>query len=500
MSKGGSNMKDFISIVKNISTEEFIKFWGELSIEIYWKQLSCINQDKLNATMKIPLKIYQYGFIQRDVEVSLSAWDIPDMIYTSICESNDYRKGHMTIDMAAYVANLYRGFEDDKSGIDYLENAPMEEIFTYLMGMTYEQFAFQNLAWTLQNFNRNYHILVASDKICRDEIIDISIIVEEQFGFGLDDLLMSEIAILWLCSKHSDPLTAPENIYEEKFPKNVTKEKIKKIIEYYSVDYKKVQKSVIKKQIFYSKPFVKTEKHKQILLVCMHLLQMTFADDLCWLERDYYLNKGKGQKFLNEFGKMFEEYFEELAQLYLQKNMWDKIPEGKEKSADFYIQFEKVIFIFELKSGTLGIGAKQQVPEVELIEKFYSRNILEAYKQLKASEKAYQDKGKLIIKVFLLYEFTNNTQIMMSSLPEIFDKDKNMYILTISDLEMFLATYKYDRQKFEGIINDLISNDLKEESFFSILDRHGAIGNLHFIEERNYCSRILAGMRRDNID
>ena len=198
----------------------------------------------------------------------------------------------------------------------------------------------------------------------------------------------------------------------------------------------------------------------------MHLLQMTFADGLYWLERDYYLNKGKGQKFLNEFGKMFEEYFEELAQLYLQKNMWDKIPEGKEKSADFYIQFEKVIFIFELKSGTLGIGAKQQGPEVELIEKFYSRNILEAYKQLKASEKAYQDKGKLIIKVFLLYEFTNNTQIMMSSLPEIFDKDKNMYILTISDLEMFLATYKYDRQKFECIINDLISNDLKGESFF----------------------------------
>lgn len=89
---------------------------------------------------------------------------------------------------------------------------------------------------------------------------------------------------------------------------------------------------------------------------------------------------------------------------------------------------------------------------------------------------------------------------MMSSLPEIFDKDKNMYILTISDLEMFLATYKYDRQKFEGIINDLISNDLKGESFFSILDRHGGIGNLHFIEERNYFSIILAGMRRDNID
>lgn len=216
---------------------------------------------------------------------------------------------------------------------------------------------------------------------------------------------------------------------------------------------------------------------------------------LYWLERDYYLNNGKGQKFLNEFGKIFEEYFKELAQLYLQENMWDKIPE--EKSADFYIEFENVIFIFELKSGTLGIGAKQQVPEIELIEKFYSRNILEAYEQLKSSEKAYQEKEKRIIKVFLLYEFTNNTQIIMSSLPEIFDKDKNMYILTISDLEMFLATYKYERQKFEDVINDLIGDGLRDEreSFLSILNRHDAIGNLHFIEERDYFNKICAGMK-----
>ena len=69
-----------------------------------------------------------------------------------------------------------------------------------------------------------------------------------------------------------------------------------------------------------------------------------------------------------------------MAQLYLHRDMWDKIPEGKEKSADFYIEFEDVIFLFELKSGTMGIGAKQQVPEVDLIEKFYSRNIATVYK------------------------------------------------------------------------------------------------------------------------
>lgn len=490
-------MKDFVSFVKNTSTEEFIKFWGEMSIKIYQKQLKSTDENELKATINFPLKIQQYGFIQRNIEVILSAWDIPDMIYTSICESNDYRNGHMTEDMAGYVTNLYRGFENDKSKIHYLKEASLAGFFTYLMGMTYEQFEFQNLAWTLQNFNRNYHILVASDKICRKEIIDIDVIVREQFGFGLDDLLLTELIILWLCSQHSDPLTAPENMYQGKVSKSVTREKIEKIIDYYSVGYEQVRNCEIKKQIFYSKPFVKTKRNKQTLLVSMHLLQMSFADGLYWLERDYYLNKHKGQKFLNVFGNMFEEYFQELAQLYLRRDMWDKIPEGKEKSADFYIEFEDVIFLFELKSGTMGIGAKQQVPEVDLIEKFYSRNIREAYEQLKASEKVYQQKRKRIIKVFLLYEFTNNTQIMMYSLPEIFEKDKDAYILTISDLEMFLSTYKYERQKFQSVINDLIENGLYENRncFLYILNKHDAIGNLHFIEERDYFSKILKKLK-----
>lgn len=190
---------------------------------------------------------------------------------------------------------------------------------------------------------------------------------------------------------------------------------------------------------------------------------------------------------------MFENYFQELAELYLLHDMWDKIPEGKEKSADFYIEFENVIFLFELKSGTMGIGAKQQVPEMEQIEKFYSRNIREAYEQLKATEKIYIQKGKRVIKVFLLYEFTNNAQIMMSSLPEIFEKDKDAYIFTISDLEMFLATYKYGRKKFQNVINDLIKNSLTEnpKCFLHILDANGATGNLHFVEERDYFNKIL---------
>ena len=75
-----------------------------MSIKIYQKQLKNTDKNELKATINFPLKIHQYGFIQRNVEVMLSAWDIPDMIYTSICESNDYRKGHMIVGWSFYLS------------------------------------------------------------------------------------------------------------------------------------------------------------------------------------------------------------------------------------------------------------------------------------------------------------------------------------------------------------------------------------------------------------
>lgn len=71
-----------------------------MSIKIYQKQLNSAGENEIKATIKIPLEIHQYGFLQRNVEVMLSAWDISDMVYTSICECNDYRNGRMTEDIS----------------------------------------------------------------------------------------------------------------------------------------------------------------------------------------------------------------------------------------------------------------------------------------------------------------------------------------------------------------------------------------------------------------
>ena len=491
-------MKDFEGFIKNYATRDFIYFFAEKSIEIYKNQVEKLDEH-LVCNITFPLNIIQHGFIHKQAKVMLSAWDIPNMAYLSITNANDYRNDIMTEQLAGRVVNLYRGYENKHSGSEYIRNNGLPGIFKYLMGMSYEQFKYANPAWIYQNYNRNYHMLIGSPNINREKIVDINVITNELFGLTAEELLEVEYIIWWLCSIHPDPLSAPEELYRVKENSILTKKNLERVISYYSVTYEQVRNSSLGKQIFYNKPFVITQKTKEAIAVSFYLVQMMIADGLYWLIRDYYHNNHWGQKFINAFGEMFEDYFEELAGLYLPQNSWYKIPEERKKSADYYVEVDEAVFLFELKSGLLGLGAKQQVPDVGQIDTFYNRNIKEAYEQLKVSEQEYRGE-KPVIKVFLLYESMTNTQMIVASLPEIFEQDPRCYIMTIDDLEMLLATYKEDKGKFDDVVRAFIQNkrgDKDCKSALELLNLYQAVGDMHFIGERDYLKKIVEKLEKE---
>ena len=491
-------MKDFDGFIKNYATRDFIYFFAEKSIEIYKNQVEKLDEH-LVCNITFPLNIIQHGFIHKQAKVMLSAWDIPNMAYLSITNSNDYRNDIMTEQLAGRVVNLYRGYENKHSGSEYIGNNGLPSIFKYLMGMSYEQFKYANPAWIYQNYNRNYHMLIGSPNINREKIVDINVITNELFGLTAEELLAVEWIIWWLCSIHPDPLSAPEELYRKKENSILTKKNLERVISYYSVTYEQVRNSSLRKQIFYNKPFVITQKTKETIAVSFYLVQMMIADGLYWLIRDYYHNNHWGTKFIIAFGEMFEDYFEELAGLYLPKNSWHKIPEERKKSADYYVEVDEAVFLFELKSGLLGLGAKQQVPDVGQIDIFYNRNIKEAYEQLKASEQEYKGE-KPVIKVFLLYESMTNTQMIVGSLPEIFEQDPRCYIMTIDDLEMLLATYKKDKSRFDDVVKALVGNKRDGNDYKSVLEIlniYQAVGDMHFIGERDYFNKIAEKLKKE---
>ena len=86
-----------------------------------------------------------------------------------------------------------------------------------------------------------------------------------------------------------------------------------------------------------------------------------------------------------------------------------------------------------------------------------------------------------------------NTQMIVGSLPEIFEQDPRCYIMTIDDLEMLLATYKKDKSRFDDVVKALVENkrggnDYK--SVLEILNIYQAVGDMHFIGERDYFNKI----------
>lgn len=122
-----------------------------------------------------------------------------------------------------------------------------------------------------------------------------------------------------------------------------------------------------------------------------------------------------------------------------------------------------------------------------------------AYEQLKASEQEYKGE-KPVIKVFLLYESMTNTQMIVGSLPEIFEQDPRCYIMTIDDLEMLLATYKKDKSRFDDVVKALVENkrggnDYK--SVLEILNIYQAVGDMHFIGERDYFNKIAEKLKKE---
>ena len=297
-------MKDFITEIKKIKTDALIYKFSEISIEMF-RGVQYIK------TVEMP--VVRYGKLQK-MSVQLSAWDIPNIAFLSVRYSNDYRQADKVASIEQLV-DLYRKYENEHSAAEKIKESEINSVFRFVLGMSAEQFQYQNLQWIFEKFNRDYYILVAAKNFEHRNIIDTNAIVKEVFGYSADDYVAILLMIYWLCSQCPDPLSAPERIYCRKENTILTTENITRFIDYYSCDYKGLRSNSLGKQLFYSKPFIKTQRHGMYLAVSMYLVAMMVGNGLYWLVRDYYF-KQHTQMFVNAFGLLFEDYIKDLASNY----------------------------------------------------------------------------------------------------------------------------------------------------------------------------------------
>lgn len=477
-------MKDFVSEIKKINTDGLIYKFSEISIEMF----------KNNQYMReVEVPVIRYGRNQKMI-VKLLAWDIPNIAFLSVSESNDYRHADK-VSSVGQLVDLYREYDNEHSVGESIKNTA-DGVFRFVLGMTAEQFQYQNLWWIFEKFNRDYYILLAAENFEHRKEIDTNAAVKEVFGCSADDYVAILLMIFWLCSQHPDPLSAPESLYCRKDNTLFTAENISKFIEYYSCDYKELREHPLGKQLLYSKPFIKTQRYEVYLAVSLYLVAMMVGNGLYWLIRDYYFKQGN-QKFVNAFGLLFEDYIKDLAMNYCDISEYKVLSAGSKKGADFLFDFGMLQLLVESKSSLLKLDAKQQVPNLQSVNTFFDRTISEAYAQLNSS---YEElKGKIdvpIIKIILLYDEFSNMAIIESSKREIFEKDNLCFVMTIRELEILLYLHHNDTAKEAQILNKLFDSTKQEglrkkKNIRAIYEELSIHENQHLKGQMNYFSKMM---------
>ena len=474
-------MRDFIAEIKRINTDGVIFELSKASIEMFRDQ---------QYRKPFEIKLNKFG-IKKTVCVSLNAWDIQDIAYLSVIYSNDYRRNDHLPTMGNLV-NLYRGYENINSIAGELHRSNIDRIFRAILGMTAEQFQYQNISWIFEKFNRDYYILLAAKEFEHRPLLDVNAVTKELLGFSADEYIMVLLMVFGLSRLDPIPLRWYARLEAAELPTIISRENIEKIIGYYRCTYEDLRNSPLGKQLLYSKPFIQTQR-EQLLISCnMYLVAMLIGNGLYWLTRDYY--RKQKQDFPNTFGLLFEDYVKDLASKYCERDQWSIISQGKKKGADFFFDIGSIRIIVEAKSALLQLSARQQVPDLDAVDTFFQRNINESYKQLNNSFKEMASTTtQQIIKVTLLYDDFSNTSIIEQSIPDIYTDDPCCYIMTIRELEILLHTHKHDKEKRDAICDRIVANTKeagKRESIGTILEKMDLIINPHLEGEMDFFTKI----------
>lgn len=476
-------MTDFISVIKRVETYKIIYALSVESIKMFAGKQHIRSIAHYEST----------PFGTRKVSSSLLAWDIANIEYLSVVNSNDYRHSDNDIPLGQLV-KLYRIYENKHSVAPEFKDTDIDGIFRLILGMTSEQFNYQSYSWILERFNRNYFILLAAKDFEHRSLINTDAIIKRVFGFSANNYISILLMVYWLCTQHPDPLSAPEELYHKKGSSILTKENLKKIIEYYSCTYEELRNSPLKHQLLYSKPFIQTKKYNDFLSSNVILVNMLLANGLYWVVRDYYRSIDS-QEFTNAFGLLFEDYIKHLANSYCSTNEWNELAKSNNKGADFVFDFGELIMIIEAKSSLLQLNGKQQVPNISSINNFMEKTIKEAYSQLQRSYSILAATSeKPIIKVILLYDEFSNTAILQQAVSEIFDNDRHCFIMTIREFEILLYHHKNNKPKQDQIISCILAHLSPTATMTSILAIYNDLSifdNPHISEQMNFFKYML---------
>lgn len=287
-------------------------------------------------------------------------------------------------------------------------------------------------------------------------------------------------------------------IFESKLDKSILKiiekkkletklEQVKAILNYYTCDYEWVKTKSEKDRPFFIKPIIKNKNYNRYIMVDIFSFSSKFADGIYWIIRNYYNkitnSEVERQRFVSEFGNMFEKYIEELLLFLLDKENFKKLNPYENKKtkslADWIIETKNYNLIVEQKSTLLLSSCKTMEMNIEGLKKSFLPTLKKAFKQLQNTEKDKIINDKKNIKLILLYEYFPTLESLKAYFENIL-KDKiddlqNYIFISADDFEILMTLLKNDETLFDKVIEERLELEkelFKGAKFSDIFDKY----------------------------
>jgi hypothetical protein len=303
--------------------------------------------------------------------------------------------------------------------------------------------------------------------------------IEAGIGTNWRNVLIS-LFLLWVISINAIDVKVLEA--SVCWDDNFSLDDFRKVLSRYTTTYDEIRKSPLARQIFTAKPFIKTHSNQLFCINCFLSILLN-EHAILWIVRDYYHQNGN-DNFPSLFGSLFEMYFEELLNAYVEKTSFEKVPETQNERADWKLDLGGYLMLVEQKSSLLGLAAKQQEADINTMKEFVGRNIVKGLQQLKQTEKDLS-LGKCI-KIVLLYESHLKFDLFEWIMPNAgIANDDYYWLVTIKEMEMLLYQYKNNRAVFKEIVAEKIKRQTENSSDGHSLEQlfwgKGLIENQHWL-------------------
>ena len=460
--------KNFVSFVRRYPTDEVIKYFSKVSMEMF-------NKKEPFMWETVPYFYKKSGIKAGSVEFVYAQHELISICYYSILHGNDYRNKLINKEDGIELLDKLKKYKNECAGKDNKVPEKFNEFFAILFN---EQIQFQKIPLSIELFNRLCFIMSYINKKYTNhpEYIDFDSEVKELTNMSIDEYNEINLFITLITVGTMDPnLSELINSIQLDFSKfRFNKDDLYSFIFNDAHDYKYYRNldndSENWNNLKYS-PIVITDKKKELLVVNIYAFIISFASKLYWIIRNKY-KELNSNRFTNYFGYCFEMYLLELFNFYKIEN-YKKIKENKTKQPDWLVETDDYNILIEQKATLFTIGSRDTTlnNKYEELEK-YLDVIKKGFVQLSNYKTSNE---KTTIRICLTFEEVDGVECIQEAATEKLNiDDKEMYwVVNIGEFEKLIFLLKNNYEKFKEVITKKInlekSHDKNGRSFDMIL-------------------------------